>query len=225
LREVPLARNLKWPVERDFIEIEQWFVDAQTAIAKEMASGAAAAASVTAPKAAELGGHVAVSTKEYDAFLCHASEDKDAVVRPFADLMGEHGLTPWLDKGEIQWGETLIDKIQHGLLKSRFCVVFLSSSFLSKKRCGARELSTALSLEMGGKLCVLPLLLGITHEQLEAEYPLVSAKLCREIRAYDPAKQVPPGELQGHVEELKRLIGISDRGGGSSFVPQGTGVL
>jgi len=43
---------------------------------------------------------------------------------------------------------------------------------------------------------------------LEADYPLVSAKLCRQICDYDPAKKVPLGELQQHVEELKRLIDV-----------------
>lgn len=165
-----------------------------------------------AKKGAELGGHVAVSTKEFDAFLCHASEDKDAVVRPFADLMIEHGLRPWLDEREINWGHNLAKKIQEGLAGSRFVVVFLSSAFLSKKGWTDKELNTALSMHDGENPLVLPVVLGITHEELEARYPLVSAKKYHKIPDYDPAKRVPTGELKKLVEKLNNMIGVSARG-------------
>ena len=154
---------------------------------------------------------VAESTKDYDAFLCHASEDKDAVVRPFAHLMRKHGLRPWLDEREINWGHNLAKKIQEGLARSRFVVVFLSSAFLSKKGWTDKELNTALSMDDGENPLVLPVVLGIKHEELEAKYPLVSAKLYRAIPDYDPAKPVRPGELSNLVEELKNMIGVSDR--------------
>lgn len=169
------------------------------------------AAQVGGKPAADLGEQVAKSSKEYDAFLCHASEDKDALVRPFADLMGEHGLRPWLDEREINWGHNLAKKIQEGLARSRFVVVFLSSAFLSKKGWTDKELSAALSMDDLENPLVLPVVLGITHEELEAKYPLVSAKKYHRIPDYDPAKQVPPGELNRLVEELKNMIGVSDR--------------
>jgi len=46
----------------------------------------------------------AVPTNEFDAFLCHASEDKKAIVVPFADAMKRAGLNPWLDKDQGKWG-------------------------------------------------------------------------------------------------------------------------
>ena len=55
LREVPLAKNLNWPVERDFIELEQWFLDAETAIDKEIAIGSQAPAGNTQDGAAASG--------------------------------------------------------------------------------------------------------------------------------------------------------------------------
>lgn len=154
------------------------------------------------------------STNEFDAFLCHVTEDKAAVVRPFANMMKKHKLKPWLDDGEIRWGDDLAKKIQDGLARSRFVVVFLSSVFLSKNGWGDRELNTALSMEGGENTLVLPVVLGITHKQLQAKYPLVSAKVFRAIREYDPPKQVPPGELKKLVKELKNMIGVSVRGVG-----------
>jgi len=167
-----------------------------------------------AVKAADLGEQVAEPTKEHDAFLCHASDDKGAVVRPFADLMREHGLKAWLDEREIKWGHNLAKKIQEGLARSRFVVVFLSSAFLSKKGWTDKELNTALSMDDGEHPLVLPVVLGITHEELESKYPLVSAKKYHKIPDYDPAKQVPPGELNKLLDELKNMIGVPDRRGG-----------
>jgi hypothetical protein len=41
----------------------------------------------------------------YDLFICHASEDKDDVVRPLADSLREQGLRVWIDEVEIRLGD------------------------------------------------------------------------------------------------------------------------
>jgi len=145
------------------------------------------------------------STNEFDAFLCHASEDKLAVVEPFAKAMEEVGLKPWLDQGQVKWGDNLVQKIQNGLAKSRFVVVFISSAFLQKHWPEA-ELQTAISMEIGKKVFVLPVLLGIRHEELQARYPLVSVKMYKEIPKYDPASQVDKESLDPLIVELKDLL-------------------
>jgi hypothetical protein len=38
LQDIPLADDLNWPTQRDFILLEQWFVDVRTAITKEIAA-------------------------------------------------------------------------------------------------------------------------------------------------------------------------------------------
>jgi len=146
------------------------------------------------------------SHKGYDAFLCHASDDKTAIVSPFAEAMGDGGLKPWIDAGELAWGDNLIAKINHGLVNSRYVVVFISKAFIGKEW-PETELNAALSLEIGGKPVVLPLLCGISRETLKQQYPLLSSKLYREVHEYDAAKPVGKAVLAGHVAELKRLLG------------------
>ena len=158
-----------------------------------------------APPPAVQAAYIPESTNEFDAFLCHASEDKDAIVRPFAQVMKQNGLKPWIDEKQLGWGDNLVRRIQEGLARSQFVVVFLSEAFLAKKWPDT-ELNTALSMEIGGRTLVLPLLLGLTHETLQARYPIVSAKVYREIRTYDPKQSVAPGELQELVAELKRRL-------------------
>ncbi len=158
-----------------------------------------------APPPAQLAAYVPQSTEEFDAFLCYASEDKDAIVRPFAEAMTKKGLKPWIDEKQLGWGDNLVARIQEGLTRSRFVVVFLSEAFLGKKWPDT-ELNTALSMEIGGRTVVLPLLLGLTHDTLQARYPLVSAKVYREVSGYEPKKGLSTEELKPLVCELRDRI-------------------
>lgn len=158
-----------------------------------------------APIPSQLAAYVPESSQEFDAFLCHASEDKNAIVRPFAKAMTEVGLKSWFDEGQVKWGDNLVAKIQYGLSKSRFAIVFISEAFLAKKWPDT-ELNTALSLEIGGTTFVLPILLGLTHETLQARYPLVSAKVYKEVSYYNQERSVPQEVVKPLVGELKELI-------------------
>ena len=50
----------------------------------------------------------------YDAFLSHASEDKESFVRPLAHAMREEGLTVWYDEFCLDWGDELRRSIDYG---------------------------------------------------------------------------------------------------------------
>ncbi|WP_348652424.1 toll/interleukin-1 receptor domain-containing protein [Bradyrhizobium sp. Mp27] len=65
---------------------------------------------------------------DWDAFISHASEDKDDVARPLANQLAGFGLRVWLDESEIQLGNSLRVKIDAGLVHSRFGIVILSPS-------------------------------------------------------------------------------------------------
>ncbi|MCE5266712.1 MAG: TIR domain-containing protein [Planctomycetaceae bacterium] len=71
--------------------------------------------------------------KRRDVFLSHASEDKETLVRPLADSLIAAGISVWYDEYEIQLGDSLREKIDEGLAKSRFGVVVLSRHFFSKR--------------------------------------------------------------------------------------------
>ena len=137
--------------------------------------------------------------------MCHASEDKKAIVEPFAAAMKRAGLKPWLDKDQGKWGDGLIHQIQNGLVRSRFVVVFVSAAFLGKG-CSEKELETALSMEMGGRKVVLPILLGLTHAEVEGRYPMVSCKKYKEVPEYAPGKRVSEKVIAAMVDELKAFI-------------------
>jgi TIR domain/Domain of unknown function (DUF1883) len=67
-----------------------------------------------------------------DVFISHASEDKEAVVRPLAHALQAAGLRVWYDEFELRVGASLRRSIDAGLANSRFGVVVLSDAFFQK---------------------------------------------------------------------------------------------
>jgi len=74
----------------------------------------------------------ASDVKDYDVFISHASEDKDAIVRSLAEALVKGGLKVWYDEFELKIGDSLRRKIDKGLAHSRFGIVVLSQAFFKK---------------------------------------------------------------------------------------------
>lgn len=114
-----------------------------------------------------------------DVFLCHAGEDKAAVVRPLFQALAKAGISCWLDEAEIHWGDSITAKVSEGLGKSRFVIVVLSPAFLGKNW-PQRELNAILNMEAStGEVRVLPLLVGDEAEKgaIMDRFPLLNDKL------------------------------------------------
>lgn len=69
----------------------------------------------------------------HDAFICHASEDKVAFVRPLAERLKQHRVEVWYDEFTLRVGDSLRRSIDRGLAQSRFGIVILSPAFLEKQ--------------------------------------------------------------------------------------------
>ncbi len=54
------------------------------------------------------------STLEYDVFISHASEDKDAIVRPLATALRAGELRVWYDEFELRIGDSLRPQNRRG---------------------------------------------------------------------------------------------------------------
>jgi hypothetical protein len=113
-----------------------------------------------------------------DIFICHAGEDKDEIVRPMAEAFSQAGISYWYDEAEVRWGDSIVRKVNEGLLTSRYVVVVFSSAFV-QKNWPQRELNAALNQEAStGEVKVLPLLVGSDGEQRDilAQFPLLNDK-------------------------------------------------
>lgn len=58
--------------------------------------------------------------KQWDGFLSHVSEDKQTVALPLTETLRRAGVRVWLDKFQIEIGDSLRLKIDEGLANSRF---------------------------------------------------------------------------------------------------------
>lgn len=70
-----------------------------------------------------------VTMDSYTVFLSHSSKDKKFVERVFNELQKSE-VRAWYDKEEIVAGDSITDKINDGLEKSDFALIFLSKNFL-----------------------------------------------------------------------------------------------
>jgi TIR domain len=68
----------------------------------------------------------------HDAFICHASEDKEAFVRPLAEALERRHIDIWYDEFSLRVGDGLRAAIDRGLAGSRFGIVVLSPAFFAK---------------------------------------------------------------------------------------------
>jgi hypothetical protein len=67
------------------------------------------------------------------AFISHASEDKDRFVIEFSTKLRGKGVDAWLDKWEMQPGDSLVDKIfEEGIKYADVFVIILSHNSVNK---------------------------------------------------------------------------------------------
>lgn len=136
----------------------------------------------------------------YDAFICHASEDKAEFVRPLAEALSKHHLAIWYDELSLSVGDSLRQAIDEGLSKSRFGIVVLSRPFF-KKGWAQRELDGLVARQIAeDRRLILPIWHNITQREiLEISPPLADVvaissvqgveQVCKEL-----AKRLRPEE-------------------------------
>lgn len=114
-----------------------------------------------------------------DVFICHASEDKEAIVRPLFEALTEAGISCWYDEAEIKWGDSIPRKVNEGLRISRFALLVLSP-VSARKNWPQAEMHALLNQEVSsGETRILPLLVGTDQHMAEMLrfLPLLNDKL------------------------------------------------
>lgn len=135
--------------------------------------------------------------REFDVFISHATEDKDAVVRPLAHALDELGLTVWYDEFELHVGDSLRRKIDSGISRSRFGIVVLSHAFFSKSW-PQYELDGLVTMAVSGKQVILPLWHEISKDEVMRQSPSLADKVA--LRTSDYA-------IAEIAEEIATVVG------------------
>ena len=105
------------------------------------------------------------TTYRFEAFISYASEDRTAVAAPLVAALAKE-VPVWFDQNELLTGQQVHGRITEGLRESRFVIAVLSPDYL-RKDWPQLELAAA-----PGR--VIPVLHGITREQLKAMDPLIA---------------------------------------------------
>jgi TIR domain len=100
-----------------------------------------------------------------DAFVSHASEDKERFVRPLTGWLTQLAVDVWYDEYELKPGDSLRERIEDGLLRSRFGIVILSKHFFSKPW-PRREYNALVALETANRGRIIPVWLDVTREDV-----------------------------------------------------------
>lgn len=110
----------------------------------------------------------------YDAFICHASEDKVGFVRQLAEELSKHHLEIWYDEFSLTVGDSLREKIDEGLSKSRFGIVILSPHFFTKGWT-KKELNGLFTRQLSeDKQIVLPIWHNIGRDEVIKHSPMLA---------------------------------------------------
>jgi uncharacterized protein YxjI len=120
---------------------------------------------------------------EYDVFISHATEDKDGVVRDLVNALGERDVNVWYDEFQLKIGDSLRQKIDAGLARSRFGLVVVSHAFFAKNW-PQYELDGLVSLEMAGRQRILPVWHEITKEEVLGYSPSLADKVALSTATY-----------------------------------------
>jgi hypothetical protein len=135
-------------------------------------------------------------TGVYDAFISHASEDKDTIVRDLAKALLERGCKVWYDEFELTVGDSLRQSIDRGLVQSRYGIVILSKEFFGKNW-PAYELNGLLAREVAGAKVILPIWHGIEKSDLLRYSPSLADKF---------ALKSASGNVHRLADQLAELI-------------------
>lgn len=132
----------------------------------------------------------------YDVFISHASEDKDTIVRSLVTELVEQGLKVWYDEFALRIGDSLRQKIDKGLAKSRVGLVVLSPSFIAKGWTNY-ELDGIVTRTVSGEQILLPIWHNITKQEVIDFSPSLADKVARSTATHT---------VQEIAEEIAELL-------------------
>lgn len=118
----------------------------------------------------------APSAGKFDVFICHATEDKDSLVRALAADLVDLGLKVFYDEYVMKLGMSLRRTIDRGVADSRFGVVVLSHNFFAKNW-PQIELDGLVTRESTGEQVILPIWHNISKDEVISYSPTLADKM------------------------------------------------
>lgn len=114
---------------------------------------------------------------EYDVFISHAWEDKESFADEFVEELRSLGVKVWYDTSQIKWGDSMRQKIDEGLKKSRFGIAILSPNYIAEGKYWTKaEFDGLFQLESVNGKTLLPIWHNLTKQQVMNFSPIAANK-------------------------------------------------
>ena len=135
--------------------------------------------------------------EEYDVFVSHAYEDKESFVDEFVEALQNQGLKVWYDTDKLKWGDSMREKIDRGLAKSKYGVVILSPNYIAEHKYWTKaELNGLFQVETVNGKTILPIWHNLTKKQVVEYSPIIADR-----KAMTTASMAPE-EIAAELKEL-----------------------
>lgn len=109
-----------------------------------------------------------------DLFISYSPNDRKELVHPLIEMLKERDISVWYDLSEINFGDSVTDKISGGLQHARFGLIVISKEF-AKNKWARQELNALYSKQVNlGKKYMLPLWYQIRIEEMYDLFPLLA---------------------------------------------------
>lgn len=140
----------------------------------------------------------------HDVLICHASEDKEAIVQPLAGALTRRNVRVWFDEYELRIGDRLRRSIDRGLAQSRYGIVVLSPAFFAKEW-PQLELDGLVSREaVAGEKIILPIWHNVSRDDILRYSPTVAGRLARSTS--ERSVDAIAAEIAGLVNPARRRL-------------------
>lgn len=144
------------------------------------------------------------ASEEYDVFISHAWEDKEAFVDEFVAELEAIGIKPWYDRQRIKWGDSMRQRIDEGLRHSKFGIVVISPDYIADGKYWTKtELDGLFQLESVNGKTILPIWHNITKKEVINYSSIVAGRLAM------TTAQMTPKEI---AAEMKKLLDENESG-------------
>ena len=134
-----------------------------------------------------------------DTFICHASEDKEAIARPLHEALTKLGVRSWLDESEIRLGQSIRQEIDTGLAECRSATIILSRPFFAKNW-PQYEMDGIVGRAMQGEILLFPIQHGITIQEIRGHSPSLAG-----LSLWNTAERSP----EEIADEIAEQLGIA----------------
>lgn len=129
------------------------------------------------------------SNEKYDVFVSHAWEDKEDFVDEFVSELRKQGLKVWYDTDKLKWGDSMREKIDNGLSKSRYGVVVLSPNYIAEHKYWTKtELNGLFQVETINGKTILPIWHNLTKKQVTEYSPIIADRKAMTTALMTPAE-------------------------------------